>query len=98
MIRLLRARTLDVQRHDQRRGGTVGDTGMSRAAFLRRAAALGLLASAGTALGAAGPADAARTARPVGSGRRGLTYRGMSYDVGTDHFGESSRPVWSSRL
>lgn len=61
---------------------------LNRAAFLKRAAAVGLVASAGSLLAAAETAAAGR----------GLTYRGVTYDTGTDHFGSLTRPVWTDAL
>ncbi|MFE0100830.1 abortive phage infection protein [Streptomyces sp. NPDC059009] len=68
--------------------------GMNRADFLKRAAALGALASAGSLLAAA-PASATTD----GGRRRGLTHRAVMYDTGTDYSGDGAltREVWSDR-
>ncbi|MGH4034432.1 abortive phage infection protein [Actinomycetota bacterium Odt1-20B] len=90
---------------------TAHHPGMNRADFLKRAAALGALASAGSLIAAspASPASSAMsassassatpaTAAPVRERRRGLTHRAVMYDTGTD-FGDGAltREVWSDR-
>lgn len=62
---------------------------MSRAEFLRGAAAAGLLASTAALVG--GPAEA-------GPRKRGLTYRGVTYDTGTAFLGALTRPWWSGSM
>jgi hypothetical protein len=66
---------------------------INRAQFLQRAAALGLLATAGSAL----PAQAL-SAAPQGSPRRGLAFRGVAYDTGTGFLGDDSRVRWRRDL
>lgn len=75
---------------------TVAQTdAIDRAAFLRRAAALGLLAAAVPTA-----ADAAERGQGVpGRTGRGLTYRGIFYDTGTAYGpGPLSREVWTESL
>jgi len=62
---------------------------LDRAAFLKRAAALGLLAAGVDALDPMAPSAAA-----AGS-RRGLVFRGVTYDTGIDQLGEDSRLRWT---
>lgn len=64
---------------------------LNRADFLKRAAAVGLLATTGSLITPANPASAT-TVR-----RRGLKLRGTAYDVGTSTDPEEgiSRPVWN---
>jgi len=67
------------------------DGRINRAQFLKGAAALGAMAAAGPLI-----APAAAQARP-----RGLTYRGVCYDTGTNFGGRDTgpdRPVWSGAL
>jgi hypothetical protein len=58
--------------------------GMTRAEFLRRAAALGVLASTGSL--------------PSAAAARGLTHRGVTYDTGTLTLGSLTRERWSRSL
>ncbi len=62
---------------------------LDRAAFLKRAAALGLLAA-----GVDAPDLSTPSAAAAGS-RRGLALRGVTYDTGIDHLGENSRQRWT---
>jgi len=62
---------------------------MSRADFLRGAAAAGLLASTAAVVPAAAQA---------GPKRRGLEYRGVTYDTGTVFLGETTRPWWTGSM
>ncbi|MFD4830919.1 abortive phage infection protein [Streptomyces uncialis] len=70
---------------------------IKRVAFLRRAAALGLVVAAVPT--AAGTAVAAQEQRAPGRAGRGLTYRGIFYDTGTAYGpGPLSREVWTESL
>ncbi|MFD8935352.1 abortive phage infection protein [Streptomyces sp. NPDC059578] len=69
-----------------------------RADFLRRAAALGLLAVAGSAV-TPGAATATGGRGVPGRAGRGLTYRGVVYDTGTSHGpGHLPPEVWTAAL
>jgi hypothetical protein len=61
---------------------------LDRSEFLKRAAALGLVAAGANAL------DPITASAAAGS-RGGLRHRGITYDTGIDHFGESSRLRWT---
>ncbi|MEV8374023.1 hypothetical protein AB0P21_14880 [Kribbella sp. NPDC056861] len=83
---------------------------ISRAQFLGRAIALGLLAAGtapaaasaaagaggGSAAGAGGGAGVG--GRGAGRGGRGLAFKGVAYDVGTGFLGDDSRVLWSRQL
>ncbi|GGZ33396.1 hypothetical protein GCM10010387_29420 [Streptomyces inusitatus] len=72
---------------------------INRAAFLRRAAALGLLAAVAPGAGAGPAAAAAVSGGSRGAAGRGLTYRGIFYDTGTAYGpGTTTREVWSPSL
>jgi hypothetical protein len=86
--------------------------GIDRAQFLRRAGALGLVAATGSLLGASGSAATVEASAPgtgegtgegtaAGRAKRGLAYRGVCYDTGTN-FGLGSAPlsreVWNRPL
>ncbi|MFD9909904.1 abortive phage infection protein [Streptomyces sp. NPDC059063] len=92
-------RTTDVRTTEPRATGTATAAEMSRAAFLRRAAVMGILASAG-ALTATTPAAARAASGRRPPGRGGLTHRGVCYDTGTDFTadGELTRPLWSQAI
>ncbi|MEV5978665.1 abortive phage infection protein [Streptomyces sp. NPDC052114] len=68
-------------------------TGITRGRFLTGAGAVGMAAVAGN-LAAPGAARAATAPAPAGTGvRRGLTYRGVCYEVGD---GESPAMAWNA--
>lgn len=71
---------------------------LNRAQFLQRAAALGLLATAGSALPAHALSAAASPASDQGSPHRGLAFRGVAYDTGTGFLGADSRVRWRRDL
>lgn len=61
---------------------------LDRSEFLKRAAALGIVAVGVDALDAI-------AASPGAGPRGGLTYRGITYDTGIDHLGENTRLRWT---
>jgi hypothetical protein len=64
---------------------------LDRSALLKRAAALGLVAVGAKTLG---PVAASAAAAP----RRGLAYRGITYDTGIDQLGGNTRVRWTRAL
>ncbi|TWD79975.1 hypothetical protein FB561_1041 [Kribbella amoyensis] len=61
---------------------------------MHRAAVLGVLAAAGTAL----PASATTTNGPSSAPRRRLEFQGVAYDTGTGFIGDESRVLWERDL
>jgi hypothetical protein len=96
MIWPRRRRRLVVMTDDSRNTAASGQ--LNRAQFLQRAAALSVLATAGSALPAQAFSAAASAAPAQGSPHRGLAFRRVAYDTGTGFLGADSRVRWRRDL